>query len=141
MKAGGSPWLLRKRFPLSLGKRDGSLTRILVTGSSGLLGNKIVEHAIAKGHEVYSTYQHNPPRLGVPLQLDQTIQAEVERVVSLASPDAIVNAAAMTDVDVCEQLPEMARFVNSISVSHLASSASAHKAFLVQVSTDYVFSC
>ena len=140
MRIGGGPWLLRRRFPPNPGKRDGNLTRILVTGSSGLLGNKIVEHAIAKGHEVYATYQHNPPRLGVPLVLDQTIQAEVEKVVSLASPDAIVNSAALTDVDVCEELPEMARFVNSISVSHLASSASAHKAFLVQVSTDYVFS-
>ena len=140
MRIGGGRWPLGRRFPPGLGKRDGSLTRILVTGSSGLLGNKIVEHAIAKGHEVYSTYQHNPPRLGVPLVLDQTIQAEVEKVVSLASPDAIVNSAALTDVDVCEELPEMARFVNSISVSHLASSASAHKAFLVQVSTDYVFS-
>src|SRR2546429_9954563 len=99
MKAGGSPWLLRKRFPLNLGKRDGSPTRILVTGSSGLLGNKIVEHAIAKGHEVYSTYQHNPPRLGVPLVLDHTIQAEVVKVVLSASPDAIVNAAALRDVD------------------------------------------
>ena len=140
MRIGGGPWPLGRRFPPGLGKRDGRLTRILVTGSSGLLGNKIVEHAIAKGHEVYPTYQHNPPRLGVPLVLDQTIQAEVEKVVSLASPDAIVNSAALTDVDLCEELPEMARFVNSISVSHLASSASAHKAFLVQVSTDYVFS-
>jgi len=140
MRIGGGPWPLGRRFPPGLGKRDGRLTRILVTGSSGLLGNKIVEQAIAKGHEVYSTYRHNPPRLGVPLVLDQTIQAEVEKVVSLASPDAIVNAAALTDVDLCEELPEMARFVNSISVSHLASSASAHKAFLVQVSTDYVFS-
>src|SRR5437867_10366398 len=34
----------------------------------------------------------------------------------------------------------MARFVNSISVSHLASSASAHKALLVQLWTDYVVS-
>src|SRR3989441_7252521 len=113
MRIGGGPWLLGRRFPPNLGKRDGSLTRILVTGSSGLLGNKIVEHAIAKGHEVYATYQHNPPRLGVPLVLDQTIQAEVEKVVSLASPDAIVNSAALTDVDVCEELPEMARFVRS----------------------------
>src|SRR3989441_13302832 len=113
MSHGGGPWLLRRRFPPNLGKRDGSLTRILVTGSSGLLGNKIVEYAIAKGHEVYSTYQHNPPRLGVPLLLDQTIQAEAEKVVSLASPDAIVNSAALTDVDVCEELPEMARFVRS----------------------------
>src|SRR5437870_13916042 len=102
MRIGGVPWLPRRLYPPNLGKRDGSLTRILVTGSSGLLGNKIVEHAIAKGHEVYSTYQHNPPRLGVPLVLDQTIQAEVAKVVSLASPDAVVNSDAVPDVDHCE---------------------------------------
>src|SRR2546422_10797651 len=97
MRIGGGPWLLGRRFPPNLGKRDGSLTRILVTGSSGLLGNKIVEHAIAQGHEVYSTYQHHPPRLGVPLVLDQTIQAEGEKVVSVASPDAFVNAGPLTE--------------------------------------------
>src|SRR3989449_9285401 len=101
MRIGGVPWLLRRRFQLNLGKRDGSLTRILVTGSSGLLGNKIVEPAIAKGPEVYSTYQHHPPRLGAPFVLDQAIQAEVEEVVSLASPDAIVSSAPLTVVDLC----------------------------------------
>ena len=140
MKSGGSPWLQRRHYQPSLGKRDGSLTRILVTGASGLLGNRIVEHAIAKGHQVYSAYQHNPPKLGTPLILDQTIQAEVEKAVSRASPDTIVNSAALTDVDVCEQEPDRARLVNSVSVEHLAKSARANKSFLVQVSTDYVFS-
>src|SRR3989442_14583069 len=101
MRIGGGRWPLGRRFPPGLGKRDGSLTRILVTGSSGLLGNKIVEQAIAKRHEVYSTYQHNPPRLGVPFMLDQTIQAHVEQVVSLAASAAVVNAAALTHAARC----------------------------------------
>jgi dTDP-4-dehydrorhamnose reductase len=58
----------------------------------------------------------------------------------LASPDAIVNSAALTDVDLCEEQPDTARRVNTTSVSYLAKSAKAHRAFLVQVSTDYVFS-
>ncbi|HZD12103.1 MAG TPA: sugar nucleotide-binding protein, partial [Candidatus Binatus sp.] len=73
--------------------------RILVTGASGLLGNKIVEHAVRKGHEVYSSYLKIPPKAGTPLQLDQTNKADVEKAVSLAMPDVIVNSAAMTDVD------------------------------------------
>ncbi len=113
--------------------------QLLVTGASGLLGNKIVSYAVQNGHKVTSAYQKNVPRLGTPLQVDLTDKFQVERAVSLAKPDAIINAAAMTDVDQCESQPDMARLVNSTAVYHLAEAAKAHNSFLVQVSTDYVF--
>ena len=46
----------------------------------------------------------------------------------------------MTDVDVCEEKPETAFLVNATSVGHLADAARESGSFLVQVSTDYVFS-
>ncbi|MBO3755423.1 MAG: NmrA family NAD(P)-binding protein, partial [Candidatus Brockarchaeota archaeon] len=33
--------------------------KILVTGASGLLGHKVVELALKKGHEVYSLYREH----------------------------------------------------------------------------------
>ena len=55
-------------------------------------------------------------------------------------PDTIINAAALTDVDQCESQPDMAHLVNATSVGYLAAAAEEHGSFLLQVSTDYVFS-
>ena len=55
-------------------------------------------------------------------------------------PDTIVNAAALTDVELCESQPVVAHLVNATSVSYLTAAAVEYGSFLVQVSTDYVFS-
>jgi len=53
-------------------------------------------------------------------------------------PFVIVNCAAYTAVDACETDPAC-RAVNAAGPSHLAEWAAANGAFLVHVSTDYVF--
>ena len=54
-------------------------------------------------------------------------------------PEIVVNAAAMTDVDGCEDRPEEARLVNARAPGVLAAATAALGARLVHVSTDYVF--
>ena len=54
-------------------------------------------------------------------------------------PSVIVNCAAYTAVDACESDPACWA-VNAEGPKHLAEWAKAHDAFLVHVSTDYVFS-
>lgn len=110
-----------------------------MTGSSGLLGNKIAELASRKAHEVYSSYREHPPAHGDPILLDQTEETQVRRTVSQIRPHVVINAAAMTDVDLCEEHAETAFLVNATSVAHLANAAKESGAFLIQVSTDYVF--
>ncbi len=61
-------------------------------------------------------------------------------MISQTRPDVIINAAALTDVDLCESRPDMAHLINATSVDYLATAAREHGSFLVQVSTDYVFS-
>jgi dTDP-4-dehydrorhamnose reductase len=113
--------------------------RLLVTGASGLLGNRLVELALQRGHDVISSYKDHVPRHGKPLALDLTHATEVRKAFSEVHPDAIVNTAALTDVDKCELEPEAAFSANANAVSHLASAAKETNSFLVQVSTDYVF--
>lgn len=55
-------------------------------------------------------------------------------------PEVIINSAAMTDVDLCESQPETATLVNATSVGYLADASKEMDAFLIQISTDYVFS-
>ncbi len=110
-----------------------------MTGASGLLGNKIAELACRKAHEVYSSYREHRPAHGNPVLLDQTEETQVRKSVSEIQPNIIINAAALTDVDSCEDQPENALLVNATSVAHLANASKESGAFLIQVSTDYVF--
>ena len=112
---------------------------MLVTGASGLLGNRLVELALQRGHDVISCYKDHAPLLGKPLALDLIHDTEVRKAFSETHPDAVVNTAAMTDVDRCELEPEAAFAANGISVSNLARAAKETNSFIIQVSTDYVF--
>ena len=102
--------------------------RILVTGAAGQVGARVVE-ALA-GHDVLAAARDT---------LDLADREQVEQVVAEFAPDAVVNAAAMTNVDGCERDPEQAFAVNALGVRTLAQAAARRGAHLVHVSTDYVF--
>ena len=103
--------------------------RILVTGARGQLG-AAVAHECGAAHEMMA--------LGH-AELDVTDGRAVERAVARAQPDAIVNAAAYTDVDGSEDHPIEALDVNAFAVRSLAKAAERCGAALVHYSTDFVF--
>jgi len=112
---------------------------LLVTGASGLLGSKIVEIAVARGCEVYSAYNEHHPSLGKPVKLDVTDQVNVRRVISELKPEVIIHAAAMTNVDRCELDKDLALKINYEGTANVAHAAKSVGAFLIYISTDYVF--
>lgn len=102
--------------------------RVLVTGAAGQVGGYVVQHLGA--YDVLAVAHH---------ELDLTDRDRVEHVVGTFAPHAIVNAAAMTNVDACEREPDRAFAVNALGVRHLAVAAARVDAHLVHISTDYVF--
>jgi dTDP-4-dehydrorhamnose reductase len=102
--------------------------RILVTGATGQVGARVVD-ALA-GHDVLAAARDT---------LDLAEREQIEQVVAEFGPDAVVNTAAMTNVDACERDPEQAFTVNALGVRTLALAAARRGAHLVHVSTDYVF--
>jgi len=72
--------------------------KLLVTGASGLLGHKVAQLAIEKGHEVYSTYKEHPTNLGKPIKLELTNQSQVFQTINRLRPRAIVHTAGATRV-------------------------------------------
>jgi dTDP-4-dehydrorhamnose reductase len=102
--------------------------RILVTGAAGQVGTAVA-HAL-EGHEVLAAARD---------MVDLAEREQVEHVVAAFAPDVIVNAAAVTNVDVCERDPERALAVNALGVRWLAQAAARHGAHVVHLSTDYVF--
>lgn len=104
--------------------------RVLITGAAGQLGTDLVRHCGAAGDEVLAF-----DRAG----LDVQSRSAVLSAVTALAPDVVVNCAAWTAVDACEQDPERAIAANGIAVRWLAEACDRGGAHLVQLSTDYVF--
>lgn len=77
---------------------------------------------------------------GVDIQdLDISDRATVQETVSASAPQLIINCAAFTRVDECEEKREIAFAVNGAGAGHLAEVAGQIGARLVHFSTDYIF--
>ena len=115
------------------------MKRLLVIGSTGLVGSKVREKAEAYGYEDFGT--QNARRSPYPRShnLDITDSSAVMKLVDEIKPVAIVNTAALHNVDYCESHRDEAERVNVKGVENLAEAASRHEARLIHLSTDYVF--
>ena len=113
--------------------------KLLITGASGLLGSKLCELAIRKNHEVYAAYNQHTPRHGVPIQFNISDRNVVEKIFQKIKPEAVVHAAALTNVDKCEIGKESAWKTNVEGTENIAELCKKHQAFPVYISTDYVF--
>ncbi|HYG03045.1 MAG TPA: SDR family oxidoreductase [Chryseosolibacter sp.] len=119
------------------------MLRILVTGSNGLLGQKLSKviqssndaYLIATGRKL-SAIQIDRGEFHL---LDITRKSEFENAISLTRPDVIINTAALTMVDECEKNRDVCWEANVSSVQNLASLCEKHQVHLVHLSTDFVF--
>ncbi len=114
--------------------------KVLVTGSTGRIGKALLLHC--------------PPDVELEVLLDPLDQSvpelpwyrvnicHHERVlmaVTCADPDVVIHLAAATDVDRCEEDPDMAFNVNRNGSANIAEACSLSGAKMVLMSTDYVF--
>ena len=116
--------------------------KILVTGCNGLLGQKMIA-LLASVPEVTVIATARTPLAGswsVPFELmDITDATTVAQVVTAYAPDVIVHAAAMTQVDACEQNKEECYRINVTGVENMIEASRLCNAHLVHVSTDFIF--
>ena len=116
---------------------------VLVTGSNGLLGQKILENLRTNDYTIIATSKgKNRVKQGnycTYESLDITQEKEVNRILNLYSPDVVFNTAAMTNVDLCENERAMCDKLNIHAVGLLANSCLKIDAHLIHISTDFVF--
>ncbi|PLX21996.1 MAG: NAD(P)-dependent oxidoreductase, partial [Marinilabiliales bacterium] len=105
---------------------------ILVTGSKGQLGQKVkdVLDTFSDINVVYTDVE----------ELDITSRRSAESVFQTVKPEIVINCSAYTAVDKAETEKETALKVNQKGPLILAEKCLQHDAFLIHVSTDYVFS-
>jgi len=72
-------------------------------------------------------------------ELDITSADQVRTALRGFGPDVVINCAAQTNVDQCEDEPEAAFRVNALGAMHVAQAAAQLEARVVYISTDYVF--
>lgn len=100
--------------------------KTLIIGANGMLGSdlcKMFPYAVKLTHK----------------DLDITNRSRVITCITKIRPDVVINAAAYTNVDGCEDNQELAFQVNGNGPGYIAEACSKVGSTLVHFSTDYVF--
>jgi dTDP-4-dehydrorhamnose reductase len=105
--------------------------KVLITGAGGMLGQDVVAAAATAGHEPLALSR---------AELDITDAAAVRGAMADSGPDVVLNCAAWTDVDGAEGRVQDARAVNGAGAGTVAAAAAELGAWIVHISSDYVFS-
>ena len=119
--------------------------KVLVTGSNGLLGQKLIKLLCQQdGIEVIATARNSnrlPESLGdyTFAPMDISDNDSVDSTVASFQPDVIINTAAMTHVDQCEQDKEGCWQANVKSTEYIVAACEKNDIHLVHVSTDFIF--
>jgi dTDP-4-dehydrorhamnose reductase len=120
------------------------MIRVLITGSNGLLGQKIVYSSLKRKNIELIATARGENRLiqqeGYTYHsLDVTDRNQVLELICSVKPQVVINCAAMTNVDACETDRENCKLQNIDAVSFLVEACNEVNAHLVHVSTDFIF--
>jgi dTDP-4-dehydrorhamnose reductase len=119
--------------------------KILITGANGLLGQHLVKLLLdTTAHDIIATSKGEPrfilqdSRLHY-YTLDIRDAMEINMLFEKLQPDTIVHCAALTQADECELNPIKAWEINVTATRFIADAAKKINAFLIFISTDFVF--
>jgi dTDP-4-dehydrorhamnose reductase len=120
------------------------MKRIMVTGSNGLLGQKITDLSLMNSEiDLIATSvgtNRHPVKSGYTYEeLDVLDSVRLKNLVDKYHPDAIIHTAAMTNVDACELDHGKCYDLNVKSVENLIQVCQNNSIQLVHLSTDFIF--
>ncbi len=120
------------------------MEKILITGSNGLLGQKLIDcilannnyHLIAtsKGKNRYPTQQGY-----IYAEMDITNEHQINNIIAFYKPHIIIHTAALTNVDTCHTQQNLCWQINVTAVSYLISACETNNIKLIHLSTDFIF--
>ena len=114
------------------------MKKVLVVGSSGLLGSRIIEIG-RNGYEMFGTYSKHNTMAENSYHLDSLVREQVFTVIKEMNPDFVIDTHAITNLDYCEIHKEEAWEVNVEGAKNIAEASESVGAKYVFLSTDNVF--
>jgi dTDP-4-dehydrorhamnose reductase len=120
------------------------MKRVLITGSNGLLGQKLIDLALAQSDislvATSSGSNRHPIKVGYTYQeLDVCDPDALRTAIVKHQPQAVIHTAAMTNVDACESNQEACEKLNVTAVASLATLCQEFNIQLIHLSTDFIF--
>jgi dTDP-4-dehydrorhamnose reductase len=103
--------------------------KVLVFGGAGLLGTDIIEGCRDENEMIAPASS----------ECDITKAEEVYEYIMIHRPDVVINSAAITDVDKCEEYPDAAFCINAMGAKNIAVACRDFSVKMMHISTDYVF--
>ena len=120
--------------------------KILITGANGLLGQELVKQLTEEGTSAVIATSKGDCRLPEAIaakvtfiELDITVGERVAEVLERVQPDCILHAAAMTQVDDCENDKQHCYNINVGGTRFLIDGAKRAGSRFIYISTDFVF--
>ena len=120
------------------------MKRIVITGSNGLLGQKLVKLYLSKStYEIHALSRgenrlHNKEGYTY-YNIDLLDKVELVQTLNQIEPSVIIHTAAMTNVDACEQQQEQCDLMNIDVVANILDYCKESGVYFVHLSTDFIF--
>ena len=106
------------------------MEKIWISGANGHVGSALVKMLDFEKYKFIATDIN---------EVDITDIQAVHSFCKLNRPDIIINCSGLTDLQECENNPDLAYAVNAVGVRNIAQEAQEIGAKLIQISTDDVF--
>lgn len=115
--------------------------RLIIFGGSGFVGGRLAALALQQGWRVLVADTAYHPGLGEAVwrPVDITQPESINKLIGETNPSAVVNLAAMTDIDRCEHEKDLARQINVQGARAVAQSCAHFGIHHLFISSDAVF--
>lgn len=116
------------------------MKKYLITGGSGFLGIYWANILMKQGHNVSLLLNKkiiNQKKMNL-VKINKNFS--FEKFLKKNKFDIVINTASLTNVDLCEQKPKLAKIVHEKFVEDLSKAAKKNNIFLIHISTDHLFS-
>ncbi len=104
--------------------------KIIITGAKGMMGSDVVP-ILSENYSVVPTDKE---------ELDITDAGQIEDWFDRVRPDWVVHMAALTDLDFCEENPDIAHEVNNAGTEKIAAACKKRGIGMIYISTSGIFS-